>query len=279
MCRSRDFRALLGELLVKTPRNVAIALLVMLAAMVPPACDMGRDSAVGSRALELNAFVTAADLAVGVNRFPFVLVDTNGEAAVGASVRAKFARLGEDGASTVKSSGEAVFVSVTSEFLHVHEDGFEHIHEHVEGVYVVNGVDFDEPGFWEADFEVKREGIGTTMASAAFEVRERPIAPGVGRNGSGQPQSDGSGRGGLVRNQHASVAACRFVSIDDRRGAGAAQAACRRVLYARILRQPGLRTGDGPCRVAVRRLWRPDQLHPHRAVGARNCPWRGEGWF
>ncbi|MCY3802728.1 MAG: hypothetical protein OXG46_14280 [Chloroflexi bacterium] len=165
---------------MKTPRKAAIALLVMLAAMVPQACDAGRDSAGGSRALELNAFVMAADLAVGVNRFPFVLVDTNGEAAVEASVRAKFAKLGEDGTPTVKSSGEAVFVSVTSEFLHVHEDGIEHIHEHVEGVYVVNGVDFDEAGFWEAEFEVRREGIGTTTASAAFEVRERPIAPGVG---------------------------------------------------------------------------------------------------
>ena len=180
MCSSREIRALLGERLMKTPWKVAIALLVMLAAMVPLACDAGRDSTGGPRALELNAFVTAADLAVGVNRFSFVLVDTNGEAAVGASVRAKFAKLGEDGAPTVKSSGEAIFVSVTSEFLHVHEDGFEHIHEHVEGVYVVNDVNFDEAGFWEAEFEVKREGIGTTTASAAFEVRERPIAPGVG---------------------------------------------------------------------------------------------------
>ncbi len=165
---------------MKTPWKAAIALVVMLAVMVTSACDAGRDSAGGSRALELNAFVTASDLAVGVNRFPFVLIDTNGEAAVGGSVRAKFAKLGEDGTSTVKSSGEAVFVSVTSEFLHVHDDGFEHIHEHVEGVYVVNGVDLDEAGFWEAEFEVRREGIGTTKASAAFEVLERPIAPGVG---------------------------------------------------------------------------------------------------
>ena len=179
-CNSLCMGSLLSKQLIKELQKPAIVVLAALAVLVLPACDVGRDSTTESRSLELNAFVTAADLAVGVNRFPFVLIDTDGEAAVGASVRAKFAKLGEDGASTVKSSGEAVFVSVTSEFLHVHEDGFEHVHEHVEGVYVVNDVSFDEPGFWEAEFEVKRDGMGNTTASAAFEVRERPIAPGVG---------------------------------------------------------------------------------------------------
>ena len=166
---------------MKNPRRRIVAWLAVFAVLVLLACNAERDSTAGSHAHGLNAFVTAADLAVGVNRFPFVLIGTDGEAAVGASVRATFAKLGEEGAPTVKSSAEAVFVSVTSEFLHVHEDGFEHIHEYVEGVYVVNDVRFDEPGFWEAEFEVKREGTaGTTTASAAFEVREKSIAPGVG---------------------------------------------------------------------------------------------------
>lgn len=172
---------------MKSPRKRAIAGLAVFAVLVMLACDAQRDSTGGSRAHELNAFVTAADLAVGINRFPFVLMDAEGEAAVGASVRATFAKLGDGGAPTVKSSGEAVFVSVTSEFLHVHEDGFEHIHEHVEGVYVVNDVRFDEPGFWEAAFEVKREGFAeTAMASAAFEVRTSPVTLGVG---AGAPAS------------------------------------------------------------------------------------------
>ena len=173
---------LFSGLLVKNSRKLAVVWLAVFTVLVLLACETAKqDSTGGQHAHQLNAFVTAADLAVGVNRFPFVLIDADGDAAVGASVRATFAKLGEDGAPTVKSSGEAVFISVTSEFLHVHEDGFEHVHEHVEGVYVVSDVNFDEPGFWEAEFEVKREEVAeTTTASAAFEVREKSIAPGVG---------------------------------------------------------------------------------------------------
>ena len=150
---------LFSGLLVKNSRKLAVVWLAVFTVLVLLACETAKqDSTGGQHAHQLNAFVTAADLAVGVNRFPFVLIDADGEAAVGASVRATFAKLGEDGAPTVKSSGEAVFISVTSEFLHVHEDGFEHVHEHVEGVYVVSDVNLDEPGFWEAEFEVKREG-------------------------------------------------------------------------------------------------------------------------
>ena len=166
---------------MRDPRKRAIAGLAVFVVLALMACDAERDSTGGSHAHKLNAFVTAADLAVGINRFPFVLLDGNGEAAVGASVRATFAKLGDDDAPTVKSSAEAVFISVTSEFLHVHEDGSEHMHEHVEGVYVVNDVNFDEPGFWEAAFEVKREEVAeTTTASAAFEVRKSPVTLGVG---------------------------------------------------------------------------------------------------
>ena len=173
---------LFSGMFMKNPRKRAIAGLAVLAVLLLLACETAeRDSTGGSRAYELNAFVTAADLAVGINRFPFVLMDGEGEAAVGASVRATFAKLGDDGAPTVKSSGEAVFISVSSEFLHVHKDGFEHIHEHVEGVYVVSDVNFDEPGFWEAAFEVEREGFTeTTTTTAAFEVRRSPVTLGVG---------------------------------------------------------------------------------------------------
>ncbi len=153
----------------------AIALLAALAVLFLASCESpARGPTVagdGSQAHQLNAFVAAADLTVGINRFPFVLIESDGQATVAASVRATFAKLSDDGAATVKSSGDAIFRSVTSEFPHEHEDGSLHVHEHVDGVYVVSDVIFDQAGFWQAEFEITRDGVAETLTrSVAFQV-------------------------------------------------------------------------------------------------------------
>ena len=151
------------------------------------------------------------------------------------------------------------------------------VHEHVEGVYVVSDVNLDEPGFWEAEFEVKREGIAeTTIASAAFEVREKSIAPGVG-------DSAPASRSPTIRD----VEDLNEISTHPSPVAGLYQLTIAEALEQRkplvvafstpaLLRQPRLWTGDGPRRVAIRDVRRPNQLYPRRALGTRNRPRGGE---
>ncbi len=157
------------------------ALAIVLLASCESAASASTVASGASQTDRLSALVVAADLAVGINRFPFVLIGSDGQAMIAASVEVTFAKLSDDVVATAKFSRPAIYRSVTSQFPHEHDDGNLHVHEHIEGVYVVSDVMFDDPGFWEAEFEVVRHGAAKkTSALAAFQVRDLSATFAVG---------------------------------------------------------------------------------------------------
>ena len=150
-------------------RIVGLAGVVLALAVV--ACTAPSGTQEGAEAINVNAILAARDFAVGENRFPFALIGMDGEPLMNARIRATFHSLHEDGSSTRKSQADAEFRSVVSNLPHLHEDGGLHLHQHVQGVYVVDGLVLDEPGIWQALLEIDRDGeTVAATANLAFQV-------------------------------------------------------------------------------------------------------------
>ncbi len=148
-----------------------VGLIWVVLALTVVACTAPFGVPEGAEAINVNAILAAGDFAVGENRFPFALIGMDGEPLMGARVRATFHRLHEDGSSTLKSQADAKFRSVISKLQHAHGDGGLHLHEHVQGVYVVDGLALDEAGIWQAVLEIDRDGeTNAATATVAFQV-------------------------------------------------------------------------------------------------------------
>ncbi len=152
----------------------------MAALVVLVGCGAGGGAVVETKATEVVALAAASDFVVGENRFPFALFTQEMEFVSGAAVEVEFFVIGEEGAEP-RFGGEAVYREVAEAENHVHEDGAEHLHGAVEGVYVVDGVVFDEAGFWRVELVVTMPGTGVVEhPTMALEVLAEPMAIGVG---------------------------------------------------------------------------------------------------
>ena len=149
-------------------------------------CGVGGGSAGDSMptarvvATEVVALAAGAEFVVGENRVPFALFTQENEFVPGATVRAQFSKLGEEYPEP-RFSADAVYREVTEAERHVHEDGKEHLHGEARGIYVVDGVIFDEAGFWGIELAVTMPGTGAIeYPTMALQVRDDPMAIGVG---------------------------------------------------------------------------------------------------
>ena len=154
--------------------------LVLVALVVLAGCGAGGGAVVETKATEVVALAVASDFVVGKNRFPFALFTQEMEFVSGAVVEVEFFMIGEEGAEP-RFGGEAVYREVAEAGNHVHEEGGEHLHGAVEGVYVVDGMNFDGAGFWRVELAVTMPGTGVVEhPTMALEVRAEPMAIGVG---------------------------------------------------------------------------------------------------
>ena len=125
-------------------------------------------------------FLAAAEYTLGANRFPFALIAASGESLDGATVEVAFHRL-EDDSSEPRSTAAATFRTLEGVTPHLHADGTLHPHDETAGFYVVERVQFDAPGVWEARLAVEGpSGERVSVAPLAFAVQSDPSAPGVG---------------------------------------------------------------------------------------------------
>ena len=130
-------------------------------------------------AADYSPFLAAAEFAPGANRFPFALIAVSGESLDGAAVEVAFHRL-EDDTSTPRATATATFHTLQGVTPHLHEDGTLHPHDETAGFYVVEQVQFDAPGVWEARFTVEAAGRRVGVLPLAFAVHSDSTAPGVG---------------------------------------------------------------------------------------------------
>ena len=124
--------------------------------------------------------MAASEFVVGANRFPFGLVDINGQFLEGAAVNVRFF-LVDGETATLKTEAPAHWRTIPDDFVHVHEGGDEHVHLEFKGIYVVDAVVLPEPGIWIADFAVLAEGnLSPEIEEAGFRVLAEANAPTVG---------------------------------------------------------------------------------------------------
>ena len=152
-------------------RTVVALLALSLAALAVAACTSGH-SAEGEGARQYSGVLGATEFVVGQNRFPFGLVDVDGRELAGASVQVQFYALTQE-EPQIKAQAAAQWREVTGVTRHIHDDGQADLHLDVRGVYVVDEVTFDEPGFWRASFLAQDgDGAQPTVQGLAFEVTE-----------------------------------------------------------------------------------------------------------
>ena len=129
---------------------------------------------------EIVAFAAGAEFVVGENRFSFGLFTHEDIFIPEASVRANFYQL-NTGSPVFKAAVDAVYHETEPETRHLHDDGEDHLHREATGIYLVESVEFDEPGFWGVRMEVTMPVTGTVERPAlALEVRAEPVAIAVG---------------------------------------------------------------------------------------------------
>ncbi|MEX2430689.1 MAG: hypothetical protein WD645_02065, partial [Dehalococcoidia bacterium] len=123
--------------------------------------------------------MAASEFVVGENRFPFGLVSVDGEFLEDAVVDVRFYSL-EQEEPQLRAEASATWRVIGGEDEgHEHAEGVEHLH--IRGAYVVDEVQFDQPGFWMAEFDIATpSGPQLQTQAAAFEVKEESTAPGLG---------------------------------------------------------------------------------------------------
>ena len=161
-------------------RKTAAALLALsLSALAIAACTLGR-SVNNEDAGLYSGVLGASEFVVGQNRFPFRLIDVDGRELTGAPVQVRFYALTQE-EPDLRAEADAQWHEVAGTTQHVHDDGEVHLHLDVRGLYVVDQVAFDEPGFWRASFQVAEEdGTQPKVHGAAFEVAEESLGPNLG---------------------------------------------------------------------------------------------------
>jgi hypothetical protein len=126
----------------------------------------------------IQAVVVSSDLAVGQNRFVLGLLTENNQVITDAHVHFEFYRQGDD--ATPVNGVEAVFESTKVEFTHLHENGEQHLHEEVTGVYVAN-VTFAQPeSLYVRVSGALAEGDPLSARTSNFPVQPQSQTPAVG---------------------------------------------------------------------------------------------------
>ena len=124
--------------------------------------------------------LAASEFLVGEVRFPFGLINVNGEELRDASVEVRFYSLNQ-AEPQLRDEATAHWREVTGATPHEHQDGTLHDHLDVRGAYVVDEVTLDEPGIWGAEFVVTATtGAQPAIQGLAFEVVADSQAPLVG---------------------------------------------------------------------------------------------------
>jgi hypothetical protein len=109
-----------------------------------------------------------------------VLLSVDGAPLEEAQVQVRFFSLLKQ-PSEFRLEAPAKFHEVRGVTPHRHEAGAIHSHEEVRGVYVVDGVSFDQPGNWGAQFAVTTAtGEQPQVQGLAFAVSLEPSGPGLG---------------------------------------------------------------------------------------------------
>ena len=163
--------------LMTSGRPLRLATTILAMALLAVGCTSSPPTDTAS---DYSPFLAAAEFAAGANRFPFALIAASGESLDGAAVEVAFHRL-EDESSEPRAKAEATFHTVHGVTPHLHEDGTLHPHDETAGFYVVERVQFDVPGVWEARFGVEASnGQRVGVPPLAFSVDSASSVPGVG---------------------------------------------------------------------------------------------------
>lgn len=126
-----------------------------------------------------SGLISASEFVIGSNRFPFGLVDVNGDFLEGAAVNVRFSFW--DGEKAIfKTEALAHWRTIPADFIHVHEDGKDHLHLEYQGIYVVDEVVLPQAGTWVADFIAHAGGSSPEIEEALFRVLPTAVAPMVG---------------------------------------------------------------------------------------------------
>lgn len=147
---------------------------------LPPGAEEPTATSQPAVAERYSGLVAASEFVVGANRFPFGLVDINGQFLEGAAVNVRFFLVDGDTA-TLKTEAPAHWRTIPDDFVHVHEGGDEHVHLEFKGIYVVDEVLLPEAGIWIADFVALAVGnVSPEIEEAGFRVLAEANAPTVG---------------------------------------------------------------------------------------------------
>ena len=128
---------------------------------------------------EITVLLGNSQLAIGDDRFLFILQDSEGQLILNAQVTTRFFTLeGEEGTLRVETATR--FVSLEENQVHEHEDGTLHTHTGNDvGGYVV-AFRFDEAGSWGVEVEGQRDGEKFDPLRVRFTVLEQGTVPGIG---------------------------------------------------------------------------------------------------
>ena len=156
-------------------RLFTLAAILATIALVAAACGGEQDGEQGEITIRLGNF----QLAVGDDRFLFILQDSEGQLILNAQVTARFFTLeGEEGTLRVETATR--FVSLEENQVHEHEDGSLHTHTaDVVGGYVA-AFRFDEAGNWGVEVGGQRDGEEFDPVGTQFTVLEQGTVPGIG---------------------------------------------------------------------------------------------------
>ena len=154
---------------------------ILLLASLSAACSSGPSTqGPTDGSTSYSGVLAATQFLVGENRFPFGLINVDGEELREAAVLVRFYSLNQD-EPQLRAEHPAQWRETVGITPHLHADGQLHEHTDVRGVYVVDSALLDEPGIWGADFEVTAlDGRQPMVQGAAFQVDPDSSVPQVG---------------------------------------------------------------------------------------------------
>ena len=169
--------------------RIAIIGGVVAVAMLAGACGSGSPSptptatdTTGPVSDRYSGVLAASEFLVGKARFPFGLIDVNGQELRDAAVEVRFYSLNQ-AEPQLRDEATAHWREVSGVTPHDHQDGTVHDHLDVRGAYVVDEVTLGEPGIWGAEFVVTATtGAQPAVQGLAFEVVADSQVPLVGES-------------------------------------------------------------------------------------------------
>lgn len=130
--------------------------------------------------IQYSGVLAASEFLVGNARFPFGLINIDGDELRKATVNVSFYSMSEP-EPQLRDVVTAEWREITGATPHDHEDGTIHEHSNTRGLYVVDEAKLSEPGFWTAEFSVTTD-VGATpdVEGVAFQVIADSHTPLIG---------------------------------------------------------------------------------------------------